>query len=171
MRAMLVSIASYHLWIDWRKTGVLMAQWFTDFEAGIHWSQVQMQSGTTGINANRMYSPVKQSKDQDPQGIFIKRWVPELRSVPIEWIHEPWRMPLSMQRAVGCEVGLHYPEPIGDPIQLARVARMRLKAWIETHDLKPEAQRVLKAHGSRLRQVRPRYGKKAPSSQMALDLE
>ncbi|MDC0883027.1 FAD-binding domain-containing protein [Litorivicinus sp.] len=171
MRAMLVSIASYHLWIDWRQTGVLMARWFTDFEAGIHWSQVQMQSGTTGINANRMYSPVKQSEDQDPQGIFIKRWVPELRNVPIEWIHQPWRMPLSMQRAVGCEMGLHYPAPIGDPAQLARVARMRFKAWIETHDLKPEAQRVLKAHGSRLRQVRPRYGKKVASSQMALDLE
>ena len=168
---MLVSIASYHLWIDWRQTGALMAQWFTDFEAGIHWSQVQMQSGTTGINANRMYSPVKQSEDQDPQGIFIKRWVPELRSVPIEWIHQPWRMPLSMQRAVGCEIGLNYPEPIGDQTQLARVARMRLKAWIETHDLKREAQRVLKAHGSRLRQMRPRYGKKAASSQIALDLE
>ena len=171
MRAMLVSIASYHLWIDWRKTGIQMARWFTDFEAGIHWSQIQMQSGTTGINANRMYSPIKQSEDQDPYGIFIKQWIPELKSVPLEWIHQPWRMPLSLQQKIGCRIGLDYPEPIGDPAQLGREARSRLKSWIESHDMKPEAQRVLRAHGSRLRQARPRYGKKAPLSQMALDLE
>ena len=171
MRAMLVSIASYHLWIDWKKTGAQMACWFTDFEAGIHWSQIQMQSGTTGINANRMYSPVKQSEDQDPNGMFIKRWIPELDRVPTEWIHQPWRMPLSLQHKYGCQIGLQYPEPIGDPQQLAREARTKLKSWIETHDLKPEAQRVLKVHGSRLRQARPRYGKKLSSSQIALDLE
>ncbi|HBX25830.1 MAG TPA: deoxyribodipyrimidine photolyase [Gammaproteobacteria bacterium] len=171
MRAMLVSIASYHLWVDWRKTGIQMARWFTDFEAGIHWSQIQMQSGTTGINANRMYSPLKQSEDQDPHGIFVKRWIPELKSVPPEWIHQPWRMPLSLQKKIGCRIGLDYPEPIGDPAQLAREARSRLKSWIESHDMKPEAQRVLRAHGSRLRQARPRYGKKASLSQMALDLE
>ena len=171
MRAMLVSIASYHLWVDWRKTGIQMARWFTDFEAGIHWSQIQMQSGTTGINANRMYSPIKQSEDQDPYGIFVKRWIPELKTVPLEWIHQPWRMPLSVQKKIGCRIGLDYPEPIGDPVQLAREARSRLKSWIDLHDMKPEAQRVLRAHGSRLRQARPRYGRKAPLSQMALDLE
>jgi deoxyribodipyrimidine photo-lyase len=94
-----------------------------------------------------------------------------LSGVPTEWIHQPWRMPLSLQHKYGCQIGLHYPEPIGDPQQLAREARTKLKSWIEMHDLRPEAQRVLKAHGSRLRQARPRYGKKASSSQIALDLE
>ncbi len=171
MRAMLVSIASYHLWIDWRKTGAQMARWFTDFEAGIHWSQIQMQSGTTGINANRMYSPVKQSEDQDPDGIFIRRWIPELDAVPTEWIHQPWRMPVSLQQKIGCQIGTHYPEPIGDPAQLAREARAKLKQWIDTHDLRPEAKRVLKTHGSRMRQTRPRYAKKVSSGQIALDFE
>ena len=171
MRAMLVSIASYHLWIDWRKTGVQMARWFTDFEAGIHWSQIQMQSGTTGINANRMYSPVKQSQDQDPDGVFIRRWIPELDSVPTEWIHQPWRMSQSLQQKHGCHIGLQYPAPTGDPQQLAREARDKLKLWIDTHDMRREAQRVLRAHGSRLRQARPRYGRKASSLQMALDFE
>ena len=148
-----------------------MARWFTDFEAGIHWSQIQMQSGTTGINANRMYSPIKQSQDQDPDGVFIRRWIPELDSVPTEWIHQPWRMSQSLQQKYGCQIGLQYPEPIGDPQQLAREARNKLKFWIDTHDMRPEAQRVLKAHGSRLRQARPRYGRKASSLQMALDFE
>ena len=78
---------------------------------------------------------------------------------------------MSLQQKIGCRIGLDYPEPIGDPAQLGREARSRLKSWIESHDMKPEAQRVLRAHGSRLRQARPRYGKKAPLSQMALDLE
>ena len=149
-----------------------MARWFTDFEPGIHWSQIQMQSGTTGINANRMYSPIKQSEDQDPDGVFIKKWVPELELVPREWIHQPWRMPYSLQERVGCRVGLHYPKPIGDPSQLAREARAKLKQWTTSNDLRIEAARVLKTHGSRLRQARPRYGKKEISlSQLVLDLK
>ena len=171
MRAMLVAIASYHLWLDWRQTAPVLARWFTDFEAGIHFSQMQMQSGTTGINANRIYAPLKQSLDQDPDGIFIRRWVPELASVPTEWIHTPWRMPSQLQTRVGCAIGVQYPAPIGDPLQLAREARARLKQWIETHDLRPEASRVLKTHGSRLRQQRPRYGKKTENAQMDLDLK
>jgi deoxyribodipyrimidine photo-lyase len=170
MRAMLVSVASYHLWLDWRETAPVFARWFTDFEAGIHFSQMQMQSGTTGINANRMYAPLKQSQDQDPNGQFIRQWVPELVNVPDEWIHMPWRMPVRQQERVGCLIGRDYPMPIGDALQLAREARARLKDWIQTHDLQPEAARVLQTHGSRLRQSRPRYVKKTSLEQMDLDL-
>ena len=68
MRAMLVSFAAYHLWLHWREPGLFLARQFLDFEPGIHWSQMQMQSGTTGINTLRIYSPSKQARDQDPQG-------------------------------------------------------------------------------------------------------
>ena len=70
MRAMLMSFASYHLWLDWRKSGKILANFFTDYDPGIHWPQVQMQSGTTGINAIRIYNPIKQGIDQDPQGFL-----------------------------------------------------------------------------------------------------
>ena len=75
MRAMVMSFASYHLWLCWREPGLYLARCFVDYEPGIHWSQVQMQSGTTGINSIRVYSPTKQAVDQDPKGEFIRKWI------------------------------------------------------------------------------------------------
>ena len=78
MRSMVMATASYHLWLHWRAPGQQLARYFTDYEPGIHWSQVQMQSGTTGINTVRIYNPVKQGYDQDPTGVFTRKWLPEL---------------------------------------------------------------------------------------------
>ena len=75
MRAMVMAVASYHLWLHWREPGLSLARLFTDYEPGIHWSQAQMQSGTTGINTVRIYNPVKQGYDQDPDGVFTRRWL------------------------------------------------------------------------------------------------
>ena len=82
MRAMVMSVASYQLWQDWRPTGLELARLFTDYEPGIHWPQAQMQSGTTGINTLRIYNPIKQGLDHDPDGSFIRRWCPELARRP-----------------------------------------------------------------------------------------
>ena len=76
MRAMLVSVAAYPLWLHWRPVGEWLATQFLDYEPGIHWSQMQMQSGTTGINTTRVYNPLKQAQDHDPYGKFVKRWLP-----------------------------------------------------------------------------------------------
>jgi deoxyribodipyrimidine photo-lyase len=149
MRAMLVSFASYHLWLHWRPTGLFLARHFLDFEAGIHWSQMQMQSGTTGINTLRMYSPTKQARDQDPQGLFIRRWVPELARVPLPYLAEPWKMDASVQRLSGCVLGTDYPAPIVEEKAALKAAKDRMYGLRESAQARDEAHAVQERHGSR----------------------
>lgn len=151
MRAMLVSFASYHLWLHWRPTAVYLARHFLDFEPGIHFSQFQMQSGTTGINTVRIYSPIKQVHDQDPQGDFIRKFVPELAEAPNEYIAEPHKMPLMLQLAAGCRIGKDYPQPIVDHSTAYRAARDRMSAVRRLDQSRVEAERVMQKHGSRKR--------------------
>ncbi len=149
MRAMLVSFASYHLWLHWRQTGVFLARQFLDFEPGIHWSQMQMQSGTTGINTLRIYSPTKQAKDHDPDGRFIRQWVPELERVPLPYLAEPWTMAESVQHLSGCTIGSHYPAPIVDDKAALQLAKLRMYGLRQTPEAKAEANNVQMRHGSR----------------------
>ena len=151
MRAMLMSFASYDLWLPWRDSGMVLARRFTDYEPGIHWPQVQMQSGTTGINTLRMYSPVKQSQDQDPTGAFIRKWVPELTKVSDDFIHEPWLMPTSVQADAAGVLGRDYPRPIVDHKEAVREARAHFSALRRAHNLRDKAKKVFARHGSRKR--------------------
>lgn len=165
MRAMLVSVAAYHLWLDWRATGPFLARQFTDYEPGIHWSQMQMQSGTTGINAIRIYNPVKQGLDQDPSGSFIRRWLPELAPVPDAFVHEPWRWPAARDL-----LGSRYPEPIIDPAAAARAAREKVWARRRAAGFGDQAARVAHKHASRKHKPVARRTPGADGAQMALDL-
>ena len=167
MRAMLVSFASYHLWLPWRETGLHLARQFVDYEPGIHWSQVQMQSGTTGINTMRVYNPVKQGYDQDPQGLFVRRWVPELAAVPLAHLHEPWRWEGA--------ASLAYPPPIVDNVAAAAAARAALHAVRQNTGHRAVAARIADKHGSRKAGM-PMTGQKsrakakpADAAQLALD--
>lgn len=154
MRAMLVSFASYHLWLHWRPTAVFLARHFLDFEPGIHFSQFQMQSGTTGINTIRIYSPAKQALDQDPQGAFIRRWAPELAGVPLEWLAEPHRMPVLAQQMAGCTIGHDYPAPIVDAKRAVESAKARIYGLRRSGAARAEVGPILRKHGSR---KRPRW--------------
>ena len=149
MRAMLVSFASYHLWLHWRQTGLFLARQFLDYEPGIHWSQMQMQSGTTGINTLRMYSPTKQAQDQDPEGLFIRRWVPELSKVPLAYLATPWKMDECVQRVAGCMIGVDYPQPVVDDKAAMKAAKDRMYGLRQTQQSLEEAGAVLARHGSR----------------------
>ncbi len=158
MRAMLASFAAYHLWLHWRPTGVFLARHFLDYEPGIHYAQFQMQSGVTGINSVRIYSPGKQVLDHDPDGTFIRRFVPELARVPASFLAEPHRMPVAMQTEAGCRVGRDYPAPVVDHATVYARARERLGAVRQTEFARREAQRVYARHGSRERPLSGRPG-------------
>ena len=162
MRAMLTSFNSYHLWLHWREPAQWMGRQFLDFEPGIHYSQFQMQSGVTGINTLRMYSPAKQATDHDPKGEFIRRWVPELARVPLEYLAEPHKMPPLTQREVGCVIGEHYPAPIVEHAEALVHARSRFSALRRTEGVRTEAQRIVKKHGSRRKPPPRRRKKQAP---------
>jgi deoxyribodipyrimidine photo-lyase len=149
MRAMLVSFAAYQLWLHWREPALHLAREFLDYEPGIHYPQVQMQAGTTGINAIRIYNPVKQARDHDPQGSFVRRWIPELAGVPDEYVFEPWRMPLAVQRRAGVRIGSGYPFPILDLAAASRLARERIHAVRARPDVRQHARTVYERHGSR----------------------
>ncbi len=149
MRAMLMSFASYHLWLHWRPTSVYLARQFLDFEPGIHFPQAQMQSGTTGINTLRIYSPAKQASDHDPRGEFIRRYVPELEPVPDEYLAAPHEMPPLLGRMIGCVIGRDYPAPIVDHAAAYRLARARMDAVAVRPGSEAEARRVLLKHGGR----------------------
>lgn len=162
MRAMVMASASYHLWLDWRATGPVLARLFTDYEPGIHWPQVQMQSGVTAINTPRIYNPIKQGLEQDPTGAFTRAWVPELAQVPDAFLQSPWKWPEFRSIA-----GRRYPEPIIDPVAAQRSARDAVWSLRKAPDHKGEAAAIAARHASRSsrRSVTPKA-----SAQLSFDL-
>ncbi|WP_135506222.1 FAD-binding domain-containing protein [Roseovarius aestuariivivens] len=144
MRAMVMAVSSYHLWLHWRAPGLALARMFTDYEPGIHWSQTQMQSGTTGINTVRIYNPVKQGKDQDPDGVFTRRWLPELAEIPDKHLQEPWKA-----ENAGKVLGKTYPHPIVDHLEAAKAARQKVWAVRRGSDYRAAAEDIQEKHGSR----------------------
>ena len=149
MRAMLVSFASYNLWLDWRSTSKYLSKYFLDYEPGIHYNQFQMQSGVTGINSIRIYNPVKQQSDHDPYGTFVKRWCPELRSVPNEYLLYPHLMSETFQKKIGCIIGKDYSKPVVDIKLSALKAKKIIYSIKSTAKAKQMSQDAYLLHGSR----------------------
>ena len=172
MRAMLMSFASYNLWIPWQESGLKLAQKFIDYEPGIHWNQCQMQSGTTSINTNRIYNPIKQGRDHDPKGTFIKKWVPELKDISEDLIHEPW---LINNIDIYDSQTVNYVKPIIDLKLTSRRARKLLFQISLKKGYWDISKTIYEKHGSRKpsnkRKAQKIMNKNSSNKQFELDLK
>ena len=155
MRAMLVSFLTHYLLIDWRLGVRHLARQFLDFEPGIHYPQFQMQAGVTGTNTLRIYNPVKQAEDNDPDGSFIRQWVPEIAHLPNEELFAPWLIPPLTHMALEQPVPERYLNPAVQPDDVIARHRDLLWNWRKRDDVKREARRILHRHSIPASQIKP----------------
>ena len=115
-RMIVASFLVKDLLIDWRWGERFFMQHLVDGDPAANNGGWQWTAGT-GTDAApyfRVFNPTLQGKKHDPEGTYVRRWLPELARVPHQYIHEPWKMPSDVQRAAACIVGRDYPEPIVD---------------------------------------------------------
>lgn len=160
MRALVVSFFTHNLWQPWQAATTHLSQMFLDFEPGIHFPQLQMQAGETGINALRIYNPIKNSLEYDPDGSFIKKWVPELKALNRPFIHQPYLMTKMEQQFYNFKLGEDYPNPIVNIDVTRKRASDTLWNLRKDHLVKSENDRILKKHTLANRKSFINYGNK-----------
>jgi deoxyribodipyrimidine photo-lyase len=158
MRALLVSYGVFGLDLDWRQLGRFLATVFLDYEPGIHWSQIQMQAGVTGINTIRVYSPHKQLLDQDPNCIFVRKWLPEITNLTNEQILNYPN--ISLFSITDGE----YPDPIVDFKSACKTNKAKTFG-ARKKSSKEASQKVFTLHGSR----KKRPAKKSTKAKLKIE--
>ncbi len=144
MRAMLVSFLCHYLEQDWKRGVYHMAKLFLDYEPGIHYTQFQMQAGVTGINAIRIYNPIKQSIEKDPNCIFLRKWLPELSNIRNEFIHQPWL--LTEIDLIDTDIPDHYKKPVISPYLSNKNIKNQLWTLRKNNFVKEESKRLIQIH-------------------------
>jgi len=131
VRMVTASLVTKQLGIDWRIGERFFAHWLIDYDqpqnvGGWQWCA---SAGTDSQPYFRLFDPARQGKAHDPEGHYIRRYVPELHSVPDRYIHCPWEMPKRVQETVGVLVGIDYPYPIVDLKQARRDVLAQFEEW------------------------------------------
>ncbi len=135
MRAMLVSAACWSLSLPSGPVAAWLAQLFVDYDPGIHYPQIQMQSGMAANGVLRIYNPVMQAHSLDPDARFVRTWVPELRDISDSWIFEPWKMPSRLQKQAEQQSGVSVSLPLVDFSLAHRQAKAAVASLRQRHGL------------------------------------
>jgi deoxyribodipyrimidine photo-lyase len=115
-RMIAASFLTKHLMLDYRRGEAHYMRWLTDGD----WAQNNFNwqwSAGCGCDAQpwfRIFNPRLQGEKFDPNGEYVRRWVPELARLPGKWIHAPHEAPEDVQDQAGIRIGAHYPAPIVD---------------------------------------------------------
>ena len=127
-----------------------------------------MQSGTTSINTNRIYNPIKQGKDHDPQGKFIKKWIPELNDITINFIHEPWLLSKFNKEEYK---KINYIRPIIDIPSSTKTAKKKIQEITKKDGYWDISKEIYLKHGSRKRIKKNINNKKIVSKEIQYELK
>jgi deoxyribodipyrimidine photo-lyase len=158
MRALVVSFLCHHMGQDWRRGASWLAQLFLDYEPGIHYPQMQMQAGTTGVNTIRVYNPLRNTQRFDEEAIFIRTWVPELKHLPPPLAIQPHLVQGMEKTFHSFEPGVDYPLPIAPEDNPDREFTQLLWSFRKKEEAKEAGREIL----NRLVRKRKKTMKKKP---------
>ena len=116
-RLIVGSFLTKDLWQDWREGESWFMRMLTDGDEANNngnWQWIASVGVDPAPVYRRLYNPARQAKSYDPDGRYVRRYVPELKSVPDKYLHEPWKMSDAQQHEYGCVIGKDYPAPIVD---------------------------------------------------------
>jgi len=101
------------LWISWEEGMAVFEELLLDADWSLNAGNWQWLSASAFFHQYyRVYSPIAFGKKTDPNGLYIKKWLPQLAKFPTKYIYEPWNAPLEAQKRIGCVIGKDYPRPI-----------------------------------------------------------
>jgi deoxyribodipyrimidine photo-lyase len=137
-RMIVASFLTKDLLIDWRWGEAYFLHELMDGDVASNNGGWQWVAGT-GTDVQpffRIFNPLGQGVKFDPEGAYVKRWIPELTRVPTQYIHAPWTMPTDVARSSGVEIGREYPAPMVDHgVQRARALEIYRRRHMRGHNL------------------------------------
>lgn len=138
-RARLVvgSFLTKDLGIDWRRGERWFMRLLVDGDEANNngnWQWIASVGVDPQPYYRRMYNPARHMERFDPEGRYVREYVPELRPVPDRWLREPWEMPTEVQEEVACVIGRDYPKPIVDRRRAREAAKDRYREAAESDD-------------------------------------
>jgi deoxyribodipyrimidine photo-lyase len=144
-RQVVGSFLTKNLHIDWRLGAQWFEYWLTDYDAASNYGNWNYVAGVGNDGRGfRFFHPVKQGETYDPDGAFVKHWLPALAPLPPAYVHQPWALPPALQHGLHWQPGKTYPPPVVDLMATAREAEVAYKKGLVDGKHKKSYSRIRK---------------------------